>query len=344
VISFDGEVKYINSAASRISGYEYEELMKRPFFEFIHPDDQATVLQRRRDRLAGKEIDTNYAFRIFHKSGAILWVEVTVVIITWEGKQATLNFVRDVTDRKRAEEEKEKLEAQLREAQKMEVIGNLAGGVAHEVRNPLNAIMALTDALDQEIGGNPEYGTFMMHMRTQVDRLTTLMNDLLELGRPMERSLLRQESLADICSLSIDAWKQSKWGKGREVILSRPPNGKDIVLLADVKKLQQVFINLLDNAAQHSPEASAITIEVLASQGSTTEVRVVDHGEGVPAEVLPHIFNTFFTTRRGGTGLGLNIVKHIVETHGGSISLSSNVPPPGCTASLIFPVQENPVP
>ena len=344
VISFDGEVKYINAAAARISGYAYEELMKRPFFEFLHPDDRPTVLQRRRDRLSGKEVDTNYAFRIFHKSGAVLWVEVTVVIITWEGKQATLNFIRDVTDRKRAEEEKAKLEEQLREAQKMEVIGHLAGGVAHEVRNPLNAIMALTDALDQEIGGNPEYGTFMMHMRTQVDRLTALMNDLLELGRPVEKALMLQESLADICALSIDAWKQSKWGKGREVVLSRPPNGKDIVLRADVKKLQQVFINLLDNAAQHSPEGGAITIEVLASQGNTTEVRVADRGEGVPAEVLPHIFNTFFTTRRGGTGLGLNIVKHIVETHGGSISLSNNEPPPGCTASLIFPLQESPVP
>ncbi|MEK6745371.1 MAG: HAMP domain-containing sensor histidine kinase [Nitrospirota bacterium] len=226
----------------------------------------------------------------------------------------------------------------------MQVIGNLAGGVAHEVRNPLNAIMALTDALDQEIGGNPEYGAFMMHMRTQVDRLTALMNDLLELGRPVERSLLRQEPLAEICALSIDAWKQSKWGKGREVVLSRPPNGKDVVLLADSKKLQQVFINLLDNAAQHSPDGGPITIEVLAGRGSETEVRVTDRGEGISAAVLPHIFDTFFTTRRGGTGLGLNIVKHIVETHGGRISLSNNEPPPGCTASLIFPLQENPVP
>ena len=343
VIGFEGEVKYINAAASRISGYEYDELMIRPFFEFLHPDDRSTVLKRREDRLSGKEVDANYAFRVFHKSGTVLWVEVTVVIITWEGKPATLNFIRDVSDRKRAEEEKTKLEVQLREAQKMEVIGNLAGGVAHEVRNPLNAIMALTDALDQEIGGNPEYGTFMMHMRTQVDRLTALMNDLLELGRPMERSLLRKESLAEICALSIDAWKQSKWGKGREVVLSRPPNGKDVALLADGKKLQQVFINLLDNAAQHSPEGSAITIEVLESRGSSTEVRVVDRGEGIPDEVLPHIFNTFFTTRRGGTGLGLNIVKHIVETHGGRIRLFSNVPPPGCTASLIFPLLESPV-
>ena len=342
VISFDGEVKYINAAASRISGYEYDELMERPFYEFLHPDDREKVLRRRGDRLSGKEVDPNYAFRIFHKSGAVLWVEVTVVIITWEGKQATLNFIRDVTDRKRAEEEKAKLEAQLREAQKLEVIGNLAGGVAHEVRNPLNAIMALTDALDQEIGSNPEYGTFMMHMRTQVDRLTTLMNDLLELGRPVERSLLRKESLTDICKLSIDAWKQSKWGKGRAVVLSRTA-GKDVVLLADVKKLQQVFINLLDNAAQHSPEGSEIVIEVCAGRGSTAEVRVKDLGSGLPADVLPHIFDTFFTTRRGGTGLGLNIVKHIVETHGGGIRLSNNVPPPGCTASVIFPLQENPI-
>jgi len=160
----------------------------------------------------------------------------------------------------------------------------------------------------------------------------------------MEKSLLREESLVEICKLSIDAWRQSKWGKGREVVLSHPSNGHDVVLLADVKKLQQVFINLLDNAAQHSPEGGAITIEILASKEYAAEVRVADRGEGIPADVLPRVFDTFFTTRRGGTGLGLNVVKHIVETHGGSISLSNNEPPPGCTASLIFPLQESPVP
>jgi len=146
-----------------------------------------------------------------------------------------------------------------------------------------------------------------------------------------------QESLTDICALSIDAWKQSKWGKGRRVVLSLPPNGKDIVLRADVKKLQQVFINLLDNAAQHSPEGGAITIESLQARATRRRSGVADRGEGVPAEVLPHIFNTFFTTRRGGTGLGLNIVKHIVETHGGSISLSNNEPPRDVRHPLSFP-------
>jgi PAS domain S-box-containing protein len=252
-----------------------------------------------------------------------------------------IHVVRDITDRKRAEEEKAKLEARLQEAQKMEVIGSLAGGVAHEVRNPLNAIMALTDALDQEVGDNPEYRTFMMHMRTQVDRLTTLMNDLLELGRPVEQSLLRKESLSGICRLSMDAWKHTKWGTGRNVVLAEPQDGKDTFLFADAKKLQQVFINLLDNAAQHSPAGSTIRIEILPAGERSVEVRVVDRGSGLPDEVLPRVFDTFFTTRRGGTGLGLNIIKHIIERHGGSISLFNNATTPGCTASIILPLREN---
>jgi len=251
-----------------------------------------------------------------------------------------IHVVRDITDRKRAEEEKTKLEAQLREAQKMEVIGSLAGGVAHEVRNPLNAIMALTDALDREVGGNSEYKDFMMHMRTQVDRLTTLMNDLLELGKPVEQSKLRTESLTEIVAISVDAWKQSKFGRGREVKVVLAGSSEGAYILADAKKLQQVFINLLDNAAQHSPDGTPVRIEVMPPTGGMADVRVVDRGAGIPADIVPRVFDTFFTTRRGGTGLGLSIVKHIIEKHGGSISLVNNAPPPGCTVTVVFPVLE----
>jgi PAS domain S-box-containing protein len=255
------------------------------------------------------------------------------------GRMAGLiHVVRDITDRKRAEKEKAALEAQLREAQKMEVIGSLAGGVAHEVRNPLNAIMALTDALDQEVGDNPEYKTFMMHMRTQVDRLTALMNDLLELGKPVEQSNLRTESLTEIVAISVDAWRQSKIGKGREIVTSLAGPSKGTCILADAKKLQQVFINLLDNAVQHSPEGTPVRIEIMPPAGGKAEVRVVDQGAGIPADILPRVFDTFFTTRRGGTGLGLSIVKHIIEKHGGSITLANNDPQPGCMVTVVLPV------
>jgi PAS domain S-box-containing protein len=251
-----------------------------------------------------------------------------------------IHVVRDITERKHAEEEKAKLEARLREAQKMEVIGSLAGGVAHEVRNPLNAIMALTDALDQEVGGNPEYKAFMMHMRTQVDRLTALMNDLLELGKPVEQGKLHTESLTEICAVSIDAWKQSKYGRGREVVAALSGPAEGAYILADAKKLQQVFINLLDNAAQHSPEGTPVRLEALPPAGGRIEVQVIDRGAGLAADILPRVFDTFFTTRRGGTGLGLSIVKHIIEKHGGTISLANSDPPPGCTVSVALPVLE----
>jgi PAS domain S-box-containing protein len=252
-----------------------------------------------------------------------------------------IHVVRDITERKRAEEERAALEARLREAQRLEVIGTIAGGVAHEVRNPLNAIMALTDALDREIGADPEYQTFLQHMRTQVERLSNLMNDLLDLGKPVEPSKLKRESLAAICALSVDAWKQSKQGRGHEVVVERREAGADPRVLADAKKLQQVFINLLDNASQHSPESEPIRIEIVPPRAGSVKVRVVDRGRGVPPDVLPRVFETFFTTRRGGTGLGLSIVKHIVEKHGGAVSLVNNDPPPGCTAFLILPASED---
>ena len=113
-------------------------------------------------------------------------------------------------------------------------------------------------------------------------------------------------------------------------------------ILADAKKLQQVFINLLDNAVQHSPEGSPVRIEVLPPAGGKIEVRVTDRGAGLPADILPRVFDTFFTTRRGGTGLGLSIVKHIIEKHGGTISLANNEPQPGCTVSIVLPALEGP--
>jgi PAS domain S-box-containing protein len=256
-----------------------------------------------------------------------------------------IHVVRDISERKKTEAEKTALEARLVEAQRMETIGSLAGGVAHEVRNPLNAIMALTDALDREIGADPEYRAFMQHMRNQVERLSTLMTDLLELGKPVDQAQLHAESLPEICALSVDAWKQSKGGQGREVVTSLcPPGGGSAAsVLADAKKLQQVIINLLDNAAQHSPEDSPIAIEIMPSEGGWVEVRVVDRGKGIAADLLPRVFDAFFTTRRGGTGLGLSIVKHIVEKHGGAVAIANNAVPPGCTASVVLPaLQENP--
>jgi signal transduction histidine kinase len=232
------------------------------------------------------------------------------------------------------------MEEKLRNAQKMEIIGKLAGGVAHEVRNPLNAIMAISEALSLDLGEDPEYKLLLTHIRAQVDRLSVLMSDLLDLGKPVEQFDKSRESVVDICSASMDIWKHSGLGRSHMVRMVQPQSIGTIPVLADSRRLQQVFLNLLDNAAQHSPEGSEIQVVIREPEGRVCWTQVIDRGSGIPPEILSRIFEPFFSTRRGGTGLGMSIVKHIVEAHGGTITIVNNDPPPGCTVEVRLPIDD----
>ncbi|MCJ7682905.1 MAG: PAS domain S-box protein, partial [Desulfobacteraceae bacterium] len=132
-IAQDEVLKFANPKAEDMTGYSAEELAKIPFVDLIHPEDKDIVLERHVKRLKGEEIPSIYSFRILNRSGEELSVELNAVIINWEGRPATLNFLRDITAQK-------KLEAQLQQAQKMESIGTLAGGIAHDFNNLLMAI------------------------------------------------------------------------------------------------------------------------------------------------------------------------------------------------------------
>jgi PAS domain S-box-containing protein len=232
------------------------------------------------------------------------------------------------------------MEEKLREAQKMEVIGKLAGGVAHEVRNPLNAIMAISEALFLDLGEEPEYKPLLDNIRVQVDRLSGLMSDLLDLGKPVEQVYKSRESLVEICSASIDIWKHSGLIRSHKVRLVHPQSNGTLSVFADARRLQQAFINILDNAAQHSPEGSEIQIVICECEVRVCRTQVIDRGSGIPPEILSRIFEPFFSTRQGGTGLGMSIVKHIVEAHGGTITIMNNDPPPGCTVEIRLPIDD----
>jgi PAS domain S-box-containing protein len=235
--------------------------------------------------------------------------------------------------------EREDMETKLRNAQKMEVIGTLAGGVAHEVRNPLNAIMAISDALAKDLGHNPDHQTFLAHIRAQVDRLSALMRDLLDLGKPVEQSHLRRISLREACADAVYIWRHSANTESHEITVTTLP-GPDVYVLADLRRLHQVFINLLDNAAQHSPTGSEVQLLIHETGDDMCMLQVVDCGSGISEELLPRIFEPFFSRRKGGTGLGTSIVKQIVEAHGGTVTIANNDPAPGCTVAIRLPLAE----
>lgn len=260
---------------------------------------------------------------------------------TAELQQTNLKLREQIAERDRAEKariqaesENRRLEESLRKAHMMETMGRLVTGVAHEVRNPLNVIQITAEALQLDLTDSPECNASLEVIRTQVGRLSQLMRELLELGRPAEESRMQEESLSQLCASAIHLWKQSTQAAAHQIRFELPEQD-NLHIIVDGARIQQIILNLLDNAAQHSPPGSEICVNAFEKTGDV-HLCVTDKGAGVSPENVPRLFEPFFTTRRSGIGLGLSLVKHIVETQGGHVVLYNNDPLPGCTVEITF--------
>jgi PAS domain S-box-containing protein len=212
------------------------------------------------------------------------------------------------------------LQEQLRQARAMEAMGSLVAGVAHEVRNPLFSITATLDAIESTLGERPEFTEHAVLLRSQANRLTQLTRDLLDYGRP---SALQRtpNDLGGVIRRAVRACatlsKQRKV-KVEERIAADLPR-----LELDGARMEQALENLITNALQHAPQGSVVGVnaERAVLEGEPrVRCSVEDTGPGFPPEHLPLLFEPFFTRRRGGTGLGLPIVRRMVEAHGGRVT------------------------
>jgi len=315
--------------------YTPEQALGMSYFDYV-PDSQAQVeewFQKVRD-LA--QVETKYGFELTIKRDGqdekTYWDTSVAPVLDPAGKvEGILILTQDVTEHKRLEE-------QVRDTHEMKIFGQLAAGVAHEVRNPLNAILALTEALFQDIGDNPEYLPYLEHIHNEVDRLSTLMKDLLEIGKPISQDSFQPETVARIVTSTIDLWGMIDLLKRHALRFISHPESEKLFVKTDIARFQQVVLNLLQNASQNSPEGSEIVIQVFEPGDKTVNVHIIDRGTGIPPDNLKHVFEPFFTTRKGGTGLGLSLVKNFVESMGGKVAIWDNDPPPGCTVELSLPI------
>ncbi|MBD3242407.1 MAG: PAS domain S-box protein [Chitinivibrionales bacterium] len=233
---------------------------------------------------------------------------------------------------------RKRLEAQLLQSEEMRMLGQLTSGVAHEVRNPLSAISAIAEALFRRLGDNPQYDPFRRHLDNQVKRLSTLMEELLVLGRPVRQAEFRLHKVVDLVELALDCWHQAPHAKDRCVRVETMPDAAEAQIKANAEKIHQVLVNLLDNATHHSPPSEEILIAIDRPEEHRVRLRVVDRGCGIPPHLISRLMDPFFTTRKGGSGLGLSIVRHLVESHGGFVRIRNSDPGPGATVELRFPL------
>jgi PAS domain S-box-containing protein len=207
------------------------------------------------------------------------------------------------------------LQESLRHSETMAALGLVVAGVAHEVRNPLFAIIATLDAFEAAGGDRSKDAEYLTALRTSVARLNQLTRDLLEYGRP--RQLNKTAVTAgDLVRRSLRACASLARERGVDLVEAVAPACP--ALEVDCGPMEQVLQNLIANAVQHSGRGGQVRILAGVSEG-TVEFRVEDDGPGIDAADLPRLFEPFFSRRKGGTGLGLSIVERMVEAHGGRV-------------------------
>jgi PAS domain S-box-containing protein len=340
---------YVNPAAERICGYTAQELYHMNFWEFVHPEDRPLVEARGKARQSGQTPSTNYEFRIIAKGGIEKWVILNGATIAYGGKSAGLISVFEITDLKHAIQEKEKLQEQLRQAQKLESVGLLAGGVAHDLNNLLQPIIGYSELLLMDSSQKDTSKRYIRQIISTSERARDLVRQLMAFGR---KQVLEIQSL-DLNRV-IDDFIRLLRRTLREDIQIKPELSPDIPnIRADRSQVEQILMNLAVNAQDAMPDGGLLTIGTenavldacMVSQhpdvtpGAYVQLLLSDTGFGMNADTTRKIFDPFFTTKEKGkgTGLGLSTVYGIIRQHEGYIWVYSE-PGHGTVFKIFLPV------
>lgn len=262
-------------------------------------------------------------------SGEVRLVEIYAGPFHLDGRTLLYEIIHDVTEQIRLERARAEVEAGVQR------LGAVAVGVAHEVRNPLFGISSTLDAFRARFGERPEFQPYLDVLGEQVDRLSRLMRDLLEYGKPA-RTERTPGDLTRVVGQALGSCQPV--AEKHRVRLSRTGPAVGPTLLMDAARLQQLLQNLVENAVQHSPAGGQVLIAVDARpETGEAIVTVSDEGPGFRAEDLPRVFEPFFTRRQGGTGLGLAIAQRIVAEHDGRLA-AANGPAGGAHLTVTLPL------
>lgn len=330
----------VNDAAIRRYGYSRDEFLSMTIADIRPPEDVPGLIRNVVRVVDG--IDYAGTWRHREKDGSLIFVEIISHVLDFAGRRAELVLAHDVTDRMR-------LEDQLRQAQKMEAVGQLAGGVAHDFNNILTAIIGYGNVLQMKMRGETPLRPYVEQILSAADKAAVLTHGLLAFSR---------RRLIDPRPASVNEFVSRTGGLLRRLLredieLRITPSPEDLSIMADSVQLEQVLMNLAANAMDAMPGGGALSIECrkadldehaakilnLPCPGVYALVRVSDTGVGMTEKTLEKIFEPFFTTKETGkgTGLGLSMAYGTVTQHGGRIVAESE-PGKGSAFSLYLPV------
>ncbi|MDD5044461.1 MAG: PAS domain S-box protein, partial [Candidatus Omnitrophica bacterium] len=363
IFGFDGYFKQINPAFEKVLGWSRDELLAKPLIDFVYPDDRNDTIKQHKDLLQGKVV-TSFENRYLCKNGSYKW-------ISWNSfplieKNEVFSVARDITKEKQIIDEIKSAYAKLKQTQdqlvqanKMKIIGTLASGIAHEVRNPLAIIVQGLNFLEISLKPDEEkYQGVLSMIKDAVARADNIIRNLFDFSRPAEAKL-NAADINEIVKVSLGLIEKQTLLKNIDI---KEDLGKNLPsVMADKNQMEQVFVNIITNAIQAMPQGGTLTIrtlkrdynqlkdgiakqvkDVFSSRDKAVVCEIEDTGLGISQDNLRRLFEPFFTTKPPGQGLGLGlgIAKSIIDTHNGLISVESSEGK-GTKITITLPLAKN---
>ena len=289
---------------------KYEKMVER-----IHPEDREQFVEVKRKLLAGEPWDTE--FRVVHPDGEVRTLQTRRTrFIDQNGQLRMIGTTQDITEQKR-------LQDLTLQSEKLRVVGELAAGLAHEIRNPLTVVQGFLQVLHTNTENKDRYHNLIRESLQQIEFIT---EQLLAVCRPLAMQFQRRNLVTVVQKAASFI---SSEASARNVTMHVDANPSHYILCNE-KQLQQAFLNLFKNAIEAMPQGGEISVNFNSDERNVT-IQFADDGEGIPTAILPRVFDPFYTTKATGTGLGLLITERIIENHGGSIEIDSNV---GCGTTV----------
>jgi two-component system, cell cycle sensor histidine kinase and response regulator CckA len=348
VLDCSGLCRFVSESYERVTGFSAREALHQPGFA-PHPDDEQRVWARFAELVLCPRPAMREEFRQQHREGHYVWVEVIGSNrLNTPGIEGIVVNLRDISERKQAEEQRNRLEAELRQAQKMEAVGRLAGGIAHDLNNILTPILGYTQlAIDLLPGDAPASGR-LQNVLDATERAVALTRQILAFSRKQ----VLEMTVLDLGEVITNIARLLERLLGEGIVLNTTAQPGEHYVRADRSQIEQVLMNLAINARDAMPQGGTLSVGVANVEldgvapavppGAYVLLMVSDTGEGMDKDLQQRIFEPFFTTKAQGTGLGLATVQGIVKQHGGEITVYSHVGI-GTTFRIYLPAANEPV-
>jgi PAS domain S-box-containing protein len=344
----DGRILYASSALERVLKRTAADIEQHRFLDLIHPDDVEEAAAINAIPLPGQMLTATY--RTLHGDGHYVWIETTARAIYDPQTGAlrnTISVTRDVTQRMNHELEVKASQERAESANKAK--SRFLANMSHELRTPLNAVIGFTDLMRQRTFGplgNERYEEYATLIYDSGQLLLDLISDMLDMAKIEAGRLELNYERVDVNGTVEDCIRMLRdraENNGLELTLSLPRD--PLFLIADRRAVKQVLLNLLTNAIKFTPAGGHVGVSVRYGDGLAT-ITVRDTGVGIPASELPRLGNPFEQVNcdpmlaKGGSGLGLALVRALMEKHGGTLSIDSEEGV-GTTVRITFPLVAN---